>query len=62
MNINVGDIVRYEKGKYGLVVKYEYVNNEEDLMHVIFFHKPQTTYHFYLNASMKSCWIKVDLN
>ena len=59
MNINVGDIVRYYSGQYGIVVKYEYVNNEEDLMHVIFFHKPETTYHYYLSHSMKSCWIKV---
>ena len=61
MNINVGDIVRYDGGEYGLVVKYMIgCIGEEDSMYVIFFHKPETTYHYYLSQYMKSCWEKVE--
>lgn len=56
----IGDIVRYEKGKYGLVVKYLIgCKGEEDSMYVIFFDKPEKTYHYYLYQSMKLCWEKV---
>ena len=60
MKYKLRDIVQSYSGQYGIVVKYEYVNNKEDLIHVIFFHKPHKTYHYYLNASMRSCWINVD--
>ena len=61
-NINVGDIVRYDSGHcYGFVVKYMIgCRGEDDSMLVIFFHKPEKTYHYYLSTSMKSCWEKVE--
>ncbi len=45
----VMDLLKYMIGCIG----------EEDSMLVIFFHKPEKTYHYYLSPSMKSCWEKV---
>jgi hypothetical protein len=60
MTFEVGDIVRYERGKYGIVVKYEKSNVwDEDVMHVVFFHEPEKTFRFFLSPAMKACWIKV---
>lgn len=55
-NINIGDIVRYHDGRYGIVVDWNKDNINVDIMYVTFFDTPNKKYHYVMETSMAKYW------